>query len=491
MEAVLAVPAVVGQGAFHFPGISIDGAVPRGVHRELHRRLMRREAWQAMDDARFGFADVSAMPAETDVVIHFGPETPALQRTCRSTYGAWLLCDVMGRAIADMFPGIAAWAEGARTLTLTLKQLEVEGTRIRMERTYPLPADHVGDALSDVLMHAADLPAHLCLQLLQGALPEVRTIAPSASARPALFGPILALLKERIPLLDRPQRRYPLTWNIGTAEHSIVRCLSGAPYNVRWLPPPGEGASRTNPAGYLHEDRLNVLYAKEGSDGRKVIARVRPKADQLLKRSRTMLSGEQDHEHPFTLVIGGETFAVLGAPGNKGVVLYRITPGNDALEPAAFLCDTPLFHAILFTHADRWWLMGTVAPFPDATLEVFHAEQPEGPYRRHARSPVKVDIRSAKPAGTPFVHEGALYRPAQDLSAPERPQVVMLRITELTADRFEEEPVFVVPPVAGSIWDHATSTLHAVGDILLVGGARRPPGVPAPVRRTHRSFDDE
>ncbi len=38
----------------------------------------------------------------------------------------------------------------------------------------------------------------------------------------------------------------------------------------------------------------------------------------------------------------------------------------------------------------------------------------EGPWEPHRRNPVKCDVRGSRPAGTPFVHGGELYRPAQD-----------------------------------------------------------------------------
>jgi hypothetical protein len=43
-----------------------------------------------------------------------------------------------------------------------------------------------------------------------------------------------------------------------------------------------------------------------------------------------------------------------------------------------------------------------------------HADTITGPWIPHARWPVKIDIRGARPAGMMFNLDGRLFRPAQD-----------------------------------------------------------------------------
>ena len=49
-------------------------------------------------------------------------------------------------------------------------------------------------------------------------------------------------------------------------------------------------------------------------------------------------------------------------------------------------------------------------------LYIFYADELLGPWRPHSKNPVKIDVRSAGPAGPFFWYEGALYRPTQDCS---------------------------------------------------------------------------
>jgi hypothetical protein len=52
---------------------------------------------------------------------------------------------------------------------------------------------------------------------------------------------------------------------------------------------------------------------------------------------------------------------------------------------------------------------------------------------------VKSDIRSSRPAGTPFVIRGQLYRPAQDSSKHYGWRLAINRVTCLTTTEFAEE----------------------------------------------------
>jgi hypothetical protein len=83
-----------------------------------------------------------------------------------------------------------------------------------------------------------------------------------------------------------------------------------------------------------------------------------------------------------------------------------------------------------------------------------------------------MDIRSARPAGTPFIFENVLYRPAQDCSVTYGGRVAVNRVVRLTPDEFVEETVCHVEPDAGGRYNAGLHTLSGVGDLTLVDGKR-------------------
>src|SRR5213596_456309 len=58
--------------------------------------------------------------------------------------------------------------------------------------------------------------------------------------------------------------------------------------------------------------------------------------------------------------------------------------------------------------------------------------RPLGPWRPHPGNPVKVDVRSSRPAGGPFLFGGNLYRPAQDCSRTYGGGITINRVTHLS-----------------------------------------------------------
>src|SRR2546428_268438 len=108
----------------------------------------------------------------------------------------------------------------------------------------------------------------------------------------------------------------------------------------------------------------------------------------------------------------------------------------------------------------------------DANLYVWHASDLWGPWEAHPLNPVKTDIRSARPGGTPFEYEGQLYRPAQDCSKTGGGKIVLNRVDRLTTTEFQEEPVAIVAPYADTPYQDGLHTLSAAGDYTLIDAKR-------------------
>ena len=87
-------------------------------------------------------------------------------------------------------------------------------------------------------------------------------------------------------------------------------------------------------------------------------------------------------------------------------------------------------------------------------------------------NPVKFDVHSSRPAGTPFWHNGSLYRPAQDSSRTYGGAIVINRITKLTLDEFQEETAIHLDPFRHTRYPDGWHTLSAAGSITVLDGKR-------------------
>ena len=169
------------------------------------------------------------------------------------------------------------------------------------------------------------------------------------------------------------------------------------------------------------------------------------------------------------LAFGGDNPTVDLIPGERVRFVVR---NND---PGILHSITiPGVDSTVFEHDNRWWLICTNAgDGRDDKLLVWHADSLFGPWQPHALNPVKIDIRSARPAGTPFMHDGHLYRPAQDCSATYGGRIVINRVTRLTPTAFEEEAYRTIDPVADGQYNRGLHTLSRLGQTqTLVDGKR-------------------
>ncbi len=287
---------------------------------------------------------------------------------------------------------------------------------------------------------------------------------------------LMTCVARAMPMLPRLQRRrsQPVEWNIGVLPQPIDHLLQERPnLNIRWLPPPELGAKRMEPFGLLDGDGdLNVLYAK-GHRGRPwSISRMRPKQDNVLKRSRSIMELAQDLHYPYTVQRGNDTYFIVSNREQDRTLLHRLNPALDGSEVAAVLWPSALHAPSLVEFEGRWWLFGCGADLPDEGLLVFHAGSMEGPYAAHPGNPVRVAIDGARPAGTPFVHNGCLWRPGLDRSDPMAPRVVIHRVMELTTSRFREVPMRSVGPFRNSQYPDGTRTVTAIDGVTLVDGMR-------------------
>ena len=85
---------------------------------------------------------------------------------------------------------------------------------------------------------------------------------------------------------------------------------------------------------------------------------------------------------------------------------------------------------------------------------------------------MKLDVRSARPAGTPFIHNGLLYRPARDCSVTYGGRVVINHVVKLDEHEFAEQPVKLVEPLTDTKYNQGLHTISGINDFTLIDGKR-------------------
>lgn len=263
-------------------------------------------------------------------------------------------------------------------------------------------------------------------------------------------------------------------WNAAVVYQPIANFLDGkSSLNMRWLPDPLLGTYRADPFGYMLDGELNLLYEKyDYKTGKGIISRVRPKKDGILKRSRALLEAEEHFSYPYTFEHDGDIYVLPECYQKGRLDLYKIDRQENSLEFVQTLIeDVPAIDPTLTFVDDKWWLFYTLPENSNSELHIQYSNSLFGPYQPHAANPVKRDVRSSRPAGTPFIHEGNLYRPAQDCSETYGGRIAFNKVHRLTTKAFEESVEKFVGPIKGP-YDKGMHTICAMGDITIIDGKR-------------------
>lgn len=494
LRELRAVPGVVIPVVFEAPDPGPDAPSGSAVYRWWWRRAARSGPLMRSDPFAL-LADIPVVPVAgagwraalanqpVDVLLQLNGTGPSLEECGGIKQGVWQFRIGDGHDQGNPVPGLRELLRGDGLTRAALLVRGVAGgePRVLREGCFRTEDHPLSGTAATILPLCASWPAQVCGALL--ANDRAAATGPAAGPGPENASPLgnaalLQLLWKSFRKRRWPgrQKNAPEEWNIGVLPQPLATLLDARPnLNVRWLPPPAVGQSRTTPYGWTREGTLHVLYGKfQRSAGKSVIARIRPKRDNNLKRSRTVLEATGTLTHPFLVEHEGQVHVLPEQLHAGRVDLYTLDAEGASLQFTNTLLQEPLCSPTLFPHGDRWWLLGTDPRQPDTVLQAFHAPRLEGPYVPHLLNPVKLDVRSARPGGTPFLADGALWRPARNAGIPGG-GICFNRIQVLTPDRFEEEVVKCIGPLPGP-WSDGIRTLSAVGGLTLMDGLRRPNG---------------
>lgn len=263
-------------------------------------------------------------------------------------------------------------------------------------------------------------------------------------------------------------------WNVGIVREPIDRWLDPEPPQVEWLPPPRSGTFVADPFGLQIGDTTSILVEEFDHRGsRRGLISVIDVEGGTASGPRPAIELPCHMSYPQIIEADGEIYCVPETFEADEVKLFRAVDFPERWEEVGRLVSGPIVDATVFRHGGRWWMLGTRKDKgSESTLYGWWAWHVAGPWHEHRANPLKTDVRSSRPAGTPFLREGELYRPSQDCSRTYGGAITINRVMELTPDSFREEAVRVIRPDRRGPYPHGFHTLAAVGDITIVDGLR-------------------
>jgi hypothetical protein len=196
-------------------------------------------------------------------------------------------------------------------------------------------------------------------------------------------------------------------------------------------------------------------------------------AEGTVVENRPILEKPYHLSYPFIFEYGETLYMIPETGANKTIDVYRCVSFPFEWEYYKTLMDgTEAKDATLLEHDRKWWLFTTVREHAQGStwdqLSIFWADAPLSEmWTPHPMNPVVVDVRTARPAGKIFSHNGNLIRPSQDCSVRYGYALNFNRITKLSESEYEEElENRLEPPKDTNIL--ATHTYNKAGGLTII-----------------------
>jgi hypothetical protein len=173
--------------------------------------------------------------------------------------------------------------------------------------------------------------------------------------------------------------------------------------------------------------------------------------------------------YPHVVRAGGDYYMTPETLDHGHVRLYRCREFPHRWEPAGDLIEGRCADPSMFFHEGAWWMFVGKPQQGHATLRLYRAPRPEGPWAEHPASPIIADDPlAARPAGRVVLRDGSLIRFAQECRPVYGSRVRAFEVLRLGPSEYLERPAGPVLGPGESAWNRGR--MHHVDAHPIDGG---------------------
>ncbi len=262
-------------------------------------------------------------------------------------------------------------------------------------------------------------------------------------------------------------------WNIGKLENKIGNFATALinPSKVEWYKNLNPGTFIADPFSYQFNQEEAIFVEeydfKKGKGHISVITNWNKKPEKIIEESYHL-------SYPFVFSFDNEIYMLPEAYQSGALWIYKCVKFPYKWEKFKIIINEPAVDASLIHFNDYWWLFYTLENTGEAHSKLYikYCKNPLGIWLNHPQNPVKNDISSSRSAGTLFIENGKLYRPAQDCSFRYGYGVCINEIESLNPETFIEKTVFKHFPESEGPYPDGLHTLSSAETNTLIDGRK-------------------
>ena len=267
-------------------------------------------------------------------------------------------------------------------------------------------------------------------------------------------------------------------WSIGISESSIENIIKNKEikYFFKWIPVNNNYQFFADPFIFKSlSGKYCILY--EELDYKKQYGYIcqftlNNEFDVISKK--VLLETKSHLSYPFIFYENNEMYVFPESSASGKLSCYQYDYKTQSLSFVKDIIDLPLLDSTILKHHDIYWIFCTIrGTGSNNKLSLFYSKNLFGPYLPHKKNPVKIDIKSSRPAGKIIEIDGILYRPTQNSGNYYGGSINLNRIFELDENNFREEHYMSITTDKKSEFNFGLHTINYADDLIVIDGLKR------------------
>lgn len=241
------------------------------------------------------------------------------------------------------------------------------------------------------------------------------------------------------------------SWNIGIAKCNISEFLTIPAQEIKWLSGGGICGFRADPFGIEKDEEKTIFYEEYERSARKGKIVALTLNDKLEITAKKDILDEKFHlSYPYIFTHNQKNYAFVESNRANKLELFEVLENNDFKKIRTIFDNLAVVDPSIIFHQNKFWLFFGLANKGDDELYLAHADDLFGEFKMHKNNPIKKDIMRARSAGEIFLHEGSLYRPAQNCLKTYGGSIIVNKIVTLNEEEFAEiDEIEIMPNQLG------------------------------------------